>query len=284
MNDDQPYLTDSYQNQNGYNLSDDRTMRNHQIYQENRRDLIMSRLIKFFALFFLSIDLAYFIAGIIVLKMDWNKNCDEPLNITIIYILSITSLNRLFILYKLKKNIIDYTHHPKAKYIDIILQTINLIIWILSICVYANLDSCSAHNEKSYLLAYIIGSTIILLLPLLPCFLMCLCLPCLICIVRRIPINNNGLKDGELDQMIIYEYGSNGTIKPIIDEEDFIMEEIVINDEHDKACCICLENYTDGIKLRVFPCKHHMHQECGDEWLKLNNSCPICREPILHRV
>ncbi|CAI5471855.1 unnamed protein product [Closterium sp. Yama58-4] len=51
----------------------------------------------------------------------------------------------------------------------------------------------------------------------------------------------------------------------------------------DALCCICLGRYRDGVDLRELPCSHHFHQSCVDTWLKINSSCPLCKEDIASR-
>ncbi|XP_009766983.1 RING-H2 finger protein ATL67-like [Nicotiana sylvestris] len=47
-------------------------------------------------------------------------------------------------------------------------------------------------------------------------------------------------------------------------------------------CPICLCEYKDGEMLRMMPdCKHYFHVMCIDAWLKLNASCPVCRNSPL---
>ncbi|CAL0299815.1 unnamed protein product [Lupinus luteus] len=44
------------------------------------------------------------------------------------------------------------------------------------------------------------------------------------------------------------------------------------------SCIICLADYNDSEWLRFLPdCGHYFHKECIDMWLKLNMSCPVCR-------
>ncbi|KAK7268558.1 hypothetical protein RIF29_21259 [Crotalaria pallida] len=44
------------------------------------------------------------------------------------------------------------------------------------------------------------------------------------------------------------------------------------------SCSICLADYKDSEWLRLLPdCGHFFHKECVDTWLRLNMSCPICR-------
>ncbi|KAL1561914.1 putative RING-H2 finger protein ATL21A [Salvia divinorum] len=44
------------------------------------------------------------------------------------------------------------------------------------------------------------------------------------------------------------------------------------------TCPICLVEYCAKDILRCIPeCQHCFHSECVDEWLRLNSSCPLCR-------
>ncbi|KAK4365485.1 hypothetical protein RND71_016843 [Anisodus tanguticus] len=47
---------------------------------------------------------------------------------------------------------------------------------------------------------------------------------------------------------------------------------------NDGTCPICLSDYMPKETLRTIPkCNHYFHAECIDEWLKLNATCPLCR-------
>lgn len=51
---------------------------------------------------------------------------------------------------------------------------------------------------------------------------------------------------------------------------------------NDPVCPICLCEYRDTEMLRMLPdCKHYFHLNCIDAWLKLNASCPVCRNSPL---
>ncbi|KAG6707005.1 hypothetical protein I3842_06G010300 [Carya illinoinensis] len=48
----------------------------------------------------------------------------------------------------------------------------------------------------------------------------------------------------------------------------------------DHMCPICLSEYRPKETLKPIPeCQHCFHAACIDEWLKLNATCPICRNP-----
>ncbi|WCJ22690.1 RING/U-box superfamily protein [Euphorbia peplus] len=48
------------------------------------------------------------------------------------------------------------------------------------------------------------------------------------------------------------------------------------------TCSICLCDFKDLEMLRMMPeCRHFFHLCCLDAWLKLNGSCPVCRNSPL---
>ncbi|KAH7519543.1 RING-H2 finger protein ATL68 [Ziziphus jujuba] len=53
-------------------------------------------------------------------------------------------------------------------------------------------------------------------------------------------------------------------------------------DNKESTCSICLCEYKDFEMLRMMPeCRHYFHLCCVDAWLKLNGSCPVCRNSPL---
>jgi|UniRef100_A0A2N9FQE4 hypothetical protein len=48
------------------------------------------------------------------------------------------------------------------------------------------------------------------------------------------------------------------------------------------TCSICLCEYKEAEMMRMMPeCRHYFHLFCIDAWLKLNGSCPVCRNSPL---
>ncbi|KAH6820494.1 hypothetical protein C2S53_008410 [Perilla frutescens var. hirtella] len=53
----------------------------------------------------------------------------------------------------------------------------------------------------------------------------------------------------------------------------------------DISCPICLADYQPKETLRSIPeCNHYFHADCIDEWLKLNGTCPLCRNSPVSSV
>lgn len=48
-------------------------------------------------------------------------------------------------------------------------------------------------------------------------------------------------------------------------------------DESRRKCIICLEEFEEGMKIRVLPCLHRFMAKCIDPWLAIQASCPICK-------
>lgn len=43
-------------------------------------------------------------------------------------------------------------------------------------------------------------------------------------------------------------------------------------------CAICLECINETIDIKLTECNHTFHLNCFETWIKLNNSCPLCRK------
>ena len=53
--------------------------------------------------------------------------------------------------------------------------------------------------------------------------------------------------------------------------------EKIIDSKNNMNCSICLNPLH---RKRLLPCMHQFHPQCINQWIEINNSCPLCREPI----
>jgi hypothetical protein len=44
----------------------------------------------------------------------------------------------------------------------------------------------------------------------------------------------------------------------------------------ERLCVICMQDMTEGDRIRLFSCRHAFHQPCADEWLTRRTVCPLC--------
>ena len=58
---------------------------------------------------------------------------------------------------------------------------------------------------------------------------------------------------------------------------------IIIDIDTDNLCSICLtendKDIKDNLNL-IKNCKHRFHYDCIIEWIKVNQTCPMCRQNI----
>ena len=49
-------------------------------------------------------------------------------------------------------------------------------------------------------------------------------------------------------------------------------------------CPICITEVTcSDSKVTIRPCNHVFHEDCLDEWVEHNDTCPVCRDTIKNR-
>ncbi|KAF9969491.1 hypothetical protein BGZ73_008138, partial [Actinomortierella ambigua] len=75
---------------------------------------------------------------------------------------------------------------------------------------------------------------------------------------------------------------SRTATKPMIELLDSrpMTEGMFGEDPEEATCAICLGDYQAKEPIRFLPCQHHFHQECVDQWLLTDKSCPLCKHDI----
>jgi E3 ubiquitin-protein ligase ATL41 len=47
-----------------------------------------------------------------------------------------------------------------------------------------------------------------------------------------------------------------------------------------EECNICLSTSESTVDIQINNCKHFFHKDCLTKWIKINNTCPTCRQII----
>lgn len=80
-------------------------------------------------------------------------------------------------------------------------------------------------------------------------------------------------------QQQLQQDGEQWTVKDVVSNlpvHSFHREKDIPIDE----CIICLEEYSEGDKIRTLPCKHLFHSTCIQAWLNRKHFCPICKYDV----
>ena len=258
---------------------------NHQEVQRNRTQLVANYVDNVVFWIFMCANIGTSIASIIGLTQEWNTICNVGLRDYNVVTASIVYIPLILEIYR-RVNKINFqtTDQHKTfrniKYLTLFVL-IGIVIW--GWVMFSRIDgTCSSSFLIKTTLAYLIVNSVYNALPIVFVLLVCICFPCVLAFVSRIDVpSDNGLDQAIIDSMNTYEYKPGGLAQAVIDQDNGTrIDEINIGEE-DRACCICLMSYEENAPLRYLPCKHHMHKSCCDEWLKMNNSCPICRIPAV---
>ncbi|KAI7744495.1 hypothetical protein M8C21_032868 [Ambrosia artemisiifolia] len=59
--------------------------------------------------------------------------------------------------------------------------------------------------------------------------------------------------------------------------------EVDDDDDYNKKCVICLEDFEPKEVVMVTPCNHMFHEDCILPWVKSNGKCPVCRSSFCGR-
>ena len=64
---------------------------------------------------------------------------------------------------------------------------------------------------------------------------------------------------------------------PVYDYEEVLQD---TEKEYDKTCSICLSDFNNEDKVSITECDHIYHNDCIKKWLRINNTCCICKQEL----
>jgi len=88
---------------------------------------------------------------------------------------------------------------------------------------------------------------------------------------------------------LMEEAGNDGSARPLAEETISAIESYPLltsqvnsmKDSNSCECSICMSEFNvDTIVKKLPPCNHTFHCDCIDAWLRLHNSCPVCRTEV----
>lgn len=205
--------------------------------------------------------LAELICTITIVSLNAHKDCDRPL---LLWICVFSA--RLFIIAPLTLRTFWRHRHdlPQEEWTLKTEQTLRLIffLWFImgQVWTYSS-QHCSETAPSLYIYAIVLISLVYFytLLPLVILLAICICLPCVLIVLRFIG-DSKGASDSIIDKLPLHQYQSNGGEVP--------------------TCAICMYEFEQSQEIRTLPCSHDFHQLCVDRWLKLKRECPLCRGDI----
>ncbi|KAI4303749.1 hypothetical protein MLD38_039345 [Melastoma candidum] len=62
--------------------------------------------------------------------------------------------------------------------------------------------------------------------------------------------------------------------------DDLASKSVVCAEDEDRICSICKDGLTVGEEATEMPCEHVYHSDCIFTWLRIRNTCPICRHEL----
>ncbi|XP_042026185.1 putative RING-H2 finger protein ATL21A [Salvia splendens] len=123
---------------------------------------------------------------------------------------------------------------------------------------------------------------IIALSIVIPAIMCSICISCFTCIVERRAARNRAATVAppppQPPAMVGLDESTIESYKKVV-----LGESKRLPGPNGVTCPICLVDYCPKDELRCIPeCQHCFHSECVDEWLRLNSSCPLCRNSPSH--
>jgi len=87
-----------------------------------------------------------------------------------------------------------------------------------------------------------------------------------------------GLSEPEIQSIEKWQLSRKQDLKMIVTQS----EDLEASDEFQPVCSICIETIQVKEWYKQLPeCEHYFHADCIDGWLRLRDSCPLCRQTVV---
>lgn len=85
----------------------------------------------------------------------------------------------------------------------------------------------------------------------------------------------------EFDEFLLESgaYGTPAAISAVEDLASLVITHENVKNDHVK-CVVCIEEFEVGDIAKVLPCSHYFHESCILSWLRIQNTCPVCRREL----
>ena len=235
--------------------------------QQDMANTVIHSLINFISfplyLMYISIDIW------LIVKHDEGGECGNKLRGWVYGHITYIGASFLIRLYKLFQDLDEEERKSRFEYI---VGLFSFIWWIFGmILVFGDMEYCKDITPELYKLVFAWSIINILLLSVI-CWLSCLLIifsPCIWGIVRLL-------------MLITPEWFTN--IKSADNETINNLETMPYMQgklrHNQMKCCICLDEYSDHITVKILPCEHAFHPDCIDKWLRTNCKCPLCQSDV----
>jgi len=227
------------------------------------------------------IQISYLITGVIIFLLNIDTTCNDLLP----YLPLIISLNSfLTIIHIIDSKLISRSdlsriRHYFGKFILTFNKLVSMFIIGYAITYFIFTDNCNQHLPQvfHFLIAYLIieylliGIIILLLFIIIRCGVRLFFPHLVLRLFNEFPMRL-GATDEDLLKLNSYSFEdgflNNSTTRIPLTTED-------------AQCSICMDTYNNVKLITILPCSHHFHKDCCQDWLKINQSCPLCRQDIV---
>jgi len=210
--------------------------------------------------------LAQLVASVIVLIVSWDQACDTRLHSWLVGYTLRTVLYFPFIAYEqYLGNAVSGPQHRPFRVSKMFFEICALMWFVLGNSYLFGAHTCQDTAPSLYriCLVWVILGYIGLTLPLLFCLLLVFCFPCVYVVISYLA-EASSVRQRERVEKEIQSVPTARFHTGMYPEED-------------AKCIICLEDYQEGVELRVMRCRHHFHKSCADGWFRLKPHCPLCQ-------